>query len=361
MKIKKGVPMKKIINNKAMLVALVIISALALLSCGGGGGGDTPETNTTLTAGNAPQAAAGVLKAMDIADALQGLSGLMTTTSSSTTTVSAKSPISNIVNMTASALQNGQQQTQPSSMGNSMYSESIPCDEGTMVISDFTWDGLDLLNPPDKEDIDWNEVKNFKGYVTFKSCKKSTLTLNGEDVYISVTGSLTSPSAVTLSGSLDYTDTSNSTTISLDNANLVVSGISHVNSDFDMSNSTLVLTGGVQANVGGEDISFRGNGFTVKLKSITGGSEVQLSGKIRTACLETWLTITTSTTTPVKLMDGDACPTGGDVSASYEGNTVRAVIASGTNNISLYFNGTMLGGPTYTYENCTLLKGTCSP
>ena len=352
--------MKKIIKNKAMLIALVILSSLAILSCGGGGGGDTPETNTTLTAANSPQAAAGVLKAMDIADALQGLSGLMTTTSSSTTASSSTSPISNILTITGTALQNSQQQTQ-SSLANSMYSHSMQCDNvgGTMVISDFTWDGFNPLNPPDPEDVDWETLNNFKGDVTFTNCKKSTLTLNGS-VNVSVTGLLSAPSAVTMSGSLNYNediaDTTNDTTIILSNANLAISGIG---TDFDMGNATIVLTGSVQATVDGENISFRGNGFTVKMKSITGGSEVRLSGQIRTACLDTWLTITTVEGTPVKIMTVDTCPTGGDVSASYNGNTVRAVIAAGTTNISLYFNGTLLGGPTYTYTNCTDLKGEC--
>src|SRR5512145_1673922 len=349
MKIKKGVPMKKIINNKAMLVALVIISTLAILSCGGGGGGDTPETNTALTAGNAPQAAAGVLKAMDIADALQGLSGLMTTTSSSTTAASAKSPINNIVNMTAAALQTGQQTTNSYTAGGSIpswYSVSVDCSGGgTIDLSNASWD-----SPDDLTEDNFDEAVNFKGQVTFNSCKKSTLTLNGS-VYVSVTGVLSSPSAATVSGSLTYNDTSNSTTLTLTNASVAVSNIA---ADFDMSNATILASGTLQATIDTENISLRCKNLTVQLASITGGTTATLSGQIRCSCLETWLTITTAT--PVTLMDGDTCPTGGDVSASYNGNTVRAVIAgSDTNNISLYFNGTQL---TTTYS-CTTLKGAC--
>lgn len=348
MKIKKGVPMKKIINNKAMLVALVIISALAILSCGGGGGGDTPETNTTLTAGNAPQAAAGVLKAMDIADALQGLSGLMTTTSSSTAASTSTSPISNIVNMTAAALQNGQQATNSYTAGSfpPFYTRTVDCSGGgTMVISNASWDSPDNLS----ED-NFDEAVNFKGDITFNSCKKSTLTLNGS-VYVSVTGVLSSPSAATVSGSLTYNDTSNSTTLTLTNASVAVSNIA---ADFDMSNATILASGTLQATIDTENISLRCKNLTVQLASITGGTTATLSGQIRSSCLETWLTITT--TTPVTLMDGDTCPTGGNVSASYNGNTVRAVIAgSGPNNISLYFNGTQLP----TAYSCTTLKGAC--
>ena len=335
-------------NNKIYLLVMssfILLAALALLSCGGGGGGDASapaETNTALTADNAPQAAAGVLKSSDVISPLSGVTGIITTSSSATGTASTQSTFSNVLTMTASGVQG---------KANLIASGSIPwwtshtmtCSEGgTMVIgSGSTWDGP--ASPSDS-----SEVINFKGNVTFNSCKKSTLTLHGT-VYVSVTGSLTSPTAVTLSGSLNYSDTATSATMTLSSANLSATNIA---ADYDMSNARIVLSGNLQATIGSETVSVRGDGFTVQLAAVSGGTTASFSGRIRTTCLGTWLTLSTST--PVTILSGDSCPTGGDISATYGGNTIRVEIGSDAG-MNLYFNGTSAG----TYAGCADLKGQC--
>ena len=95
-----------------VLLSIIIISCLALWSCGGGGGeGSAPESNTPLTLANAPQAAAGIFKATDIAEPLKGVPGIITASSTEDGSTAAGSAISNLLNMTASALRSPTQPT----------------------------------------------------------------------------------------------------------------------------------------------------------------------------------------------------------------------------------------------------------
>lgn len=187
-----------------------------------------------------------------------------------------------------------------------------------MVLRNASWTSPDPLTEDNFE-----EAVNFKSDVTFNSCKKSTVTLNGSG-NVAVTGVLSSPSAVTVSGSLTYSDSSTSTTLVLTNTKVTVSNIAP---DYDMSNATIFIEyGTLQATIAGENSLLRFKNFTVGLASIPTGTMATLSGQIRSGCLETWLTV--STTSPVTILNGETCPTEGIVSASYNGNTIRAVIAS---------------------------------
>ncbi len=87
------------------IFVFVVLASLAFWSCGGGGGGgEVPETNVALTAENSPKAAAGILKALDIANALQGISGIISPATSSEGASMTQSPIGSLLMMTTTAL-----------------------------------------------------------------------------------------------------------------------------------------------------------------------------------------------------------------------------------------------------------------
>jgi hypothetical protein len=334
-----------------VLLSIIIISCLALWSCGGGGGeGSAPESNTPLTSANAPKAAAGIFKATDIAEPLKGVPGIITASSAENGGTATSSAISNLLDMTASALQSRTQSTNVHRAGSIpwpfTYTQAC-ADGGDITLYNATWDG-------DAQPDDLSQLVNFRGQVTFNNCKKDTLTLNGS-MTIAVQGALTSPTSMTMTTTLAYSDTGTNTTINLNNATVAISNIAP---GLDLSNVTIVLSGGLSANLDGEIIEIRGNNFMLQFATIPGGVTLSLSGQIRTACLGTWLTITTAT--PITILSGDTCPTGGDVSASYGGNTDRVVInpdnIPGNKSINLYFNGTLVD----TYDDCVALKGHCS-
>lgn len=333
----------------------------ALWSCGGGGSdgpGVVLQGDTALTETNAPTAAAGLLKAADIIGPLEGISGALAVSSATTAAATLQKPISNILSITISAAKHQKNSTDknaPTAFLPLPYTVSCP-DGGSLTLQNATWDGPSEPTSPD-------EVENFSGSVSFNECKKGTLSLDGS-AKISIEGFASAPESVELTASMTYNDSATDTTLQLSNLNAQVS---NMGPGIALKNATIELSGSVEGVLGEESINISFDHFVVSFTSFTEpaayesakttaptvtGKTVALSGRIKTSCLNTWLTVTTAV--PIKFIQGELCPSAGDLSLASQSNIIRVVIAENFE-ISLYFNAEWVE----TYEDCTKLKVLC--
>lgn len=332
-------------NNKKLLcilATLLIISVLALFSCGGGGGDASStgggKTNVALTSENAPQAAAAVSQAVgailpvvDAAgdNALPGAAASMPASSG-------QAPIKALLMLGIAAAQKQMQQSAGyAAAGSNSYSDS--CANGGSFSVSISWD----------RDADF---LNLRGNVTFNACREATTYMNGT-MSLAFTGSYTSPTAVNMTANLTYEDSYSSTRLTMSALNFYATD---VGSGLDFSQARIVMSGSISGTAQGETIrDFRCDNLTVDFGLVGGGRTMSVSGRVRSACLDTWLTL--STATPVTMPTGSDCPTAGDITATVGADATRLVVHTNTS-IDLYFNGTL----KETYSNCNAINAECT-
>ena len=347
-----------------MSFMVLLILCLALWSCGGGGssGGGAFQPETALTETNAPQAAAGLLKATDIIGPLQGIAGTLVVSSATTAAASLKTPVSNLLNLAVTAAKDQKQKLDASKENASLplpYTMDCP-DGGTLTVQSATWDGP-------AEPASLAEIENFSGRVSFNNCQKGPLSLDGS-MNIAAEGFANAPTAVTLTATMTYNDSYTDTTLTLSGLSVAVSNIGP---KIDMGNVTIAMSGSLEGVLGEESIDISCDNFVMQFTAFTEGEAttgitgelLSVSGRIKTSCLNTWLTITTIT--PIRMVKGYLCPTAGEITFASQDNTIRVVIGGDSGldgdigidyTIDLYFNDELIA----TYANCTELKGLCS-
>lgn len=293
----------------------LVVLSLVLISCGGGGGGGGSSADTTeadLTASNAKQAGDAALQVLDIT----GVAG----DTSSLNKVSGSAEKNGFL---VKIMRTGLSQLDRSDKLAKTVQSSCPGGGGIIATGEYP-----------------------SVTVVLNNCADGTESMNG-----TMNLAYTSVTAFTATFSnLAYAD-------SATNDNFAVNGVFEyssitLNNQGDIASFSCRVTGSASGAFSGRQASQQYRNLTMAVNFDSSSASVTLSGAVKPGCLGGWITLSTSS--PIVIPYGGSCPTGGDISATSKGNTVRVVTAINSN-ISVYYNGVLTG----TYNNCSDVRGTC--
>ncbi len=340
-------------KNVTLIAAVVLgmfVSVLAGCGGGGGGGGDTPapspapSTEASLSATNAPQAGSAVLQAANIVGAASAIGAYQPAGASSGTASHYTSPVLIALYEQAVSFANSQKSKSEIQIAGSRGPITETCDGGGTVSISATWTGPD--NPTNA-----SQVVDFRGNMTYSSCREDTHTLNGS-ASIAFEGPLSAFTKLTFSASnVSYSDTVNSDMLTFTNVSIVFSDFAFTNGK--LTDASITLSGGLSGTAHGAPLSIECDGYKMVFNSGGGGTAVSMSGRIKPACLGGWVTV--STNIPLFVPTGANCPTAGEVIVASRGNSAKTVAALDSK-ITVYFNSV----PVQTYNSCKDVEGLCA-
>lgn len=333
--------MKKVKMVQFAVLIVLCSLLLLLLSCGG----DKPKvTGTPLTSMNAPQAVAGVYQAAEVVGLLSNIDldpgSILSTSESQVDQPGTSGPIRNLVALGESIARNHFRSTRL--LSGAIIEETQACPEGGSVDVYALWDG-----PADP--VDASEVVDPQVNITLSDCSVDSFTVNGS-MEMGITGSLDAPTKISLSIDASIIDSLTDTDMNIDTFSLEITGSGL--SAFDLDNVSMLMSGSISGSLFSENVSIEYDDFNLIFSSYEEGVSVSISGKIMTSCLDKWLTITT--TSPLIILNFEECPSAGRITATADGNSVRAVFESDYQ-INIYYNDTL----AETYASCDDFAGVC--
>jgi hypothetical protein len=148
-----------------------------------------------------------------------------------------------------------------------------------------------------------------------------------------------------------YADTYTGDDVTITNLTITITGFTMDPVDHLLS-GTITISGVLSGMLGGSPIDVECDNFKIEFNSSSGGTTIDISGKIKASCLGDWITITTNKSIFIPI--GDYCPTAGEIVVTSGGYNVKIMISSDYK-ITVYYNDTLIE----TYNNCQEVIGLC--
>ena len=286
-------------------------------------------TDSIITASNAPIVASAVIQTFN----LLGL----------TTNLSSLSSIGNFIgNIKMSTTNQGYS---PLIYNNGNISlPSMMCEGGGTVTLSVKWNGPEIPTDP-------SQIIDLNISMTFDSCTQFGSTMNGK-VQIIFEGPLSEPTGITISvPEFTYANTYTGDDVTITNLTITITGFTMDPVDHLLS-GTITISGVLSGMLGGSPIDVECDNFKIEFNSSSGGTTIDISGRIKASCLGDWITITTNKSIFIPI--GDYCPTAGEIVVTSGGYNVKIMISSDYK-ITVYYNDTLIE----TYNNCQEVIGLC--